>query len=302
MIKARMAVALSVVLGLSCDTRTENQIYSSKTAIVAAKPDLRKKEIEVKEHMGEGNVLDLLGAPQETFETPYIDRTLVKRDYGDDSGPYPLLEHYFLELEEHPLDKTGSVAVTKSYVWRDGANVLEVILMRRFLPRYAYTMAHGLVDRGPGAPYWLDSWSVAQSQLISASAYDAATAALAKLQGTWLVVSALNDGKTVINDEPGPRSGRPPKLQCDGHRWCIWQGDKIVRRGFFHVDVTKTPNEVDVMDEAGKFYEPGTRSGIYKLDVDTCKFCLGSAYYQRPTVFGSKPGSGNLVVVVRRAR
>ena len=102
---------------------------------------------------------------------------------------------------------------------------------------------------------------------------DASKGDLDKLSGTWLTVSLVNDGKTLVDDKAPPKDGPTTKLVYDGNKWKIKVGDKSVASGEFTIDETKTPKEIDIMDETGKRNDK-TKLGIYELDGDKYKYCL----------------------------
>jgi uncharacterized protein (TIGR03067 family) len=122
-----------------------------------------------------------------------------------------------------------------------------------------------------------------------------------KLRGTWLTVSLVNDGKTLVDDKAPPKEGPAAKLVYNGNTWMIKVGDKTVASGAFKIDANKMPKEIDIMDESGVKNDK-TKLGIYELDVDTYKYCLAPAGKPRPTEFTSKAGSGHSLGVSRREK
>ena len=122
-----------------------------------------------------------------------------------------------------------------------------------------------------------------------------------KLQGMWLTVSLVNDGKTLVDEKTPQQPGPVTKLAYDGDHWKIIVGDKAVAAGVFRIDLTKTPKEIDVLDESGMKNDK-TKLGIYELDGDTYKYCLAPAGKARPTEFTSKPGSGHSLGVSQRGK
>jgi uncharacterized protein (TIGR03067 family) len=124
---------------------------------------------------------------------------------------------------------------------------------------------------------------------------------LARLRGTWLTVSLINDGKTLVSDKDPPKDGPVTKLVYDGDRWTVKVGDKTVATGILKVDPTKSPKEIDVMDESGKKNDK-TKLAIYELDGDTYRFCIAPAGQPRPTEFASKAGSGHSLGVSKREK
>lgn len=121
------------------------------------------------------------------------------------------------------------------------------------------------------------------------------------LRGTWLTVSLVSDGKTLVDEKSPPQKGPATKLVYVGNTWMIKVGDKTVASGVFKIDATKTPKEIDIMDEPGVKNEK-TQLGIYALDGDKYKYCLAPAGKARPTAFTSEPGSGCSLGVSRRER
>jgi len=124
---------------------------------------------------------------------------------------------------------------------------------------------------------------------------------LAKLRGTWLTVSLVSDGKTLVDEKAPPKPGPTTKLAYDGDRWTIQVGDKTVAGGKFKIDPAKTPKEIDILDESGVANDK-TKLGIYELDGDTYKYCLAPAGKPRPTGFTSKEGSGHSLGVSKREK
>src|SRR5260370_31982590 len=101
---------------------------------------------------------------------------------------------------------------------------------------------------------------------------DAPKGDLDKLRGTWLTVSLVNDGKTLVDEKDPPKEGPATKLVYDGDKWMVKVGDKTVASGVFKIDTTKKPKEVDIMGESGTKNEK-TKPGIYELDPDTPNNC-----------------------------
>ena len=124
---------------------------------------------------------------------------------------------------------------------------------------------------------------------------------LEKLRGTWLTVSLVNDGKTLVDEKASPTKGPTTNLVYDGNTWLIKVGDKTVASGAFKIDTTKMPKEIDIMDESG-VKNGKTKLGIYELDGDTYKYCLAPAGKPRPTELTSKAGTGHSLGVSKRVR
>ena len=124
---------------------------------------------------------------------------------------------------------------------------------------------------------------------------------LDKLSGTWLTLSLVNDGKTLVDEKNPPKDGPMTKLVYEGTKWMIKVGDKTVASGEFTIDATKSPKEIDIMDESGTKNEK-TKLGIYELNGDVYKYCLAPAGKPRPTEFTSKAGSEHSLGISKREK
>ena len=124
---------------------------------------------------------------------------------------------------------------------------------------------------------------------------------LAKLQGTWLTVSLVNNGKKLVDDKAPPKEGSTPKFVYEGNKWLVKVEGKTVASGVFKIDATKSSKEIDIMDETGAKNDK-TKLGIYEIDGDRYKFCLAPAGKPRPKDFTSKEGSGHSLGVSQRAK
>ena len=131
---------------------------------------------------------------------------------------------------------------------------------------------------------------LATGSLISADGAgkgDPSKGDLDKLRGTWLTVSLVNDGKTLVDEKSPPKIGPATKLLYDGNTWMIKLGDKTVASGSFKIDATKMPREIDIMDESGVKNDK-TKLGIYELQTVTpTKYASG----RQPAI----PGRRSLV-------
>ena len=105
----------------------------------------------------------------------------------------------------------------------------------------------------------------------------------ATLQGEWAIVSAESNG------EP------PPPGVLDGARFAF-SGDNLTllgKEGTFRLDATKSPREIE-------FVRGNSRQlGIYELDGDSLKLCVGPAD-DRPTEFKTKPRTDHSLFVLKR--
>src|SRR5581483_4019740 len=109
---------------------------------------------------------------------------------------------------------------------------------------------------------------------------DAAKEELKKLEGTWLLVSAEEDGQKM------PDNGVKIKAVVKGDKLTLHFGEQTLE-GTISVDPSKKPKEIDTVTTADK----KKSLGIYDLDGDTLKICVGKS--ERPKEFDAKKGSGN---------
>jgi uncharacterized protein (TIGR03067 family) len=133
------------------------------------------------------------------------------------------------------------------------------------------------------------------SLLIGAdAAEDAAKKELAKLQGTWKIVSVERAGKE--KEQP-----KDSVSVLTGNKFATKSGDKVVRAGTLKVDPTQTPKATDVTYTAGP--DKGqTLRGIYELDGDTWRICYSGPGDERPKGFPEQAGKAHLILVLKRAK
>ena len=124
---------------------------------------------------------------------------------------------------------------------------------------------------------------------------------LQNLQGSWLTVSLVSEGKTVVDENQPPKPGPVTKVIYEGDQWMVKVGDKTVATGTWKIDSTKIPKEIDILDESGLINDK-TKRAIYELEGDTFKYCIGPAGKPRPTEFSAREGSGNALIVSRREK
>jgi uncharacterized protein (TIGR03067 family) len=122
---------------------------------------------------------------------------------------------------------------------------------------------------------------------------------LARLQGTWLTVSLINNGKTLAAANLPPKPGPVTTLAYAGDRWLVKVNGQTVATGVTRLDSSKSPKEIDILDESGTNNEKA-QLGIYQLDGDIYRYCLAPAGKPRPKEFASPEGSGISLGVSRR--
>lgn len=116
------------------------------------------------------------------------------------------------------------------------------------------------------------------------------TGDLQKLQGTWLMLTLEMEGQ---------------QYPTGGSRIVI-RGDRFVSlnmgaeyEGSVRLDESQSPKTFDLLFEKGP--EKGNQSlGIYELEGDRWKICLGLAGKRRPTKFAAEKGTGHALEMLER--
>src|SRR5271157_1974442 len=109
------------------------------------------------------------------------------------------------------------------------------------------------------------------------------------MQGTWDMVSLEMDGRKY------PAVGAQIAIQ-GGKFTSLNMGAEY--SGTMTVNESASPKTFDMTFETGP--EKGKRSlGIYELDGDNWKICLGLTGKTRPAKFVSAPGSGHALEVLK---
>jgi uncharacterized protein (TIGR03067 family) len=116
-----------------------------------------------------------------------------------------------------------------------------------------------------------------------------------RFEGTWKFVSIEVEGMKVPEDMI-----KGQRLNCKGTQFTA-EGMGEAFKGTFKVDASKKPKTIDVHFTEGP--EKGnTLLGIYELEGDVYKVCLGTPGKSRPTEFVSKPGSGHVLEILHREK
>ena len=109
---------------------------------------------------------------------------------------------------------------------------------------------------------------------------------LAKLQGTWALVSGARDGKNVPEEE-----AKNTVITIRGSDFVFPDVSKIgtSAKGTIKLDPTKNPKSIDSTSS-----KDGTKSlGIYEFVGNGYRVCFAEPGKDRPQHFSAKSGSGN---------
>lgn len=109
----------------------------------------------------------------------------------------------------------------------------------------------------------------------------------ASLEGIWSVVSMRDDGRKLP-------SSTVVKLRFEfsDKKLKIRTEEQVLAETDYTAGATKEPATIDLT------YEGQPTPGIYQLEGDALKICLGRSADKRPTVFGSGPNSPSRVLVI----
>ena len=118
-----------------------------------------------------------------------------------------------------------------------------------------------------------------------------------KLQGTWTAVSGEKEGK----DDP---EAKEHTLVFEGNKFSVKKGDKVVVRGTFKIDASKSPKTMDIeISEGPEDVKGKTAQAIYALDGDELTWCVaepGSG--KRPEKLATKEGVKHMLVKLKREK
>lgn len=122
-------------------------------------------------------------------------------------------------------------------------------------------------------------------------AADQPKADLDMIQGTWDV------SRTEVNGKP-IRALFPIRVTFDGDKLLATVGKRPPEpKGTFKLDPGQNPKAYDVRTPEGLEVP-----GIYVLEGDTLKVCLGTPGGDRPASFTTDPDDGRTLIVYRRQR
>jgi len=117
---------------------------------------------------------------------------------------------------------------------------------------------------------------------------------LDRLQGTWYLDSAMQDGKPLPE---GKVKQTTIVFKDNTFRFPGSAEYATSKAGTIKLDETKTPKGMDAIST-----EKEVMLGIYALEGDSYKVCFAPAGKPRPTEFTSTPGNGQIFQVWERQK
>jgi uncharacterized protein (TIGR03067 family) len=119
---------------------------------------------------------------------------------------------------------------------------------------------------------------------------------LEKLKGAWLVTGGEADGRALPDEEIKKKviiRFTADTLSLAEER----QKDKVELK--YKLDPKQKPKAIDITPETA---QRGVIRGIYQLEGDKLKICLGEPDKKRPLKFETKPGSGHKLMTLKRVK
>jgi uncharacterized protein (TIGR03067 family) len=119
--------------------------------------------------------------------------------------------------------------------------------------------------------------------------------ALEPFQGTWKLAAFEVEGKQLDIDD-----FKETRLTVKGDAFTMSTA-AATYKGTFKIDAAKKPKTFDMSFSDGP--EKGkTCLGIYEMDGDTWKLCIGLTGKERPKEFATKENSGHALEVLKREK
>jgi uncharacterized protein (TIGR03067 family) len=124
----------------------------------------------------------------------------------------------------------------------------------------------------------------------------AATSDAQSLDGVWEITAVIDDGRVVSPNDVLMNYAADGRVTISGQTVELWVPMTYQRKKLpFVADTSRNPARVDIagMEKSGG-------RGIFMFTGDSLMLCLASRDRGRPDTFSSLPGSGNLLVTLKR--
>jgi uncharacterized protein (TIGR03067 family) len=117
---------------------------------------------------------------------------------------------------------------------------------------------------------------------------------LAALQGKWKATKIEIEGKEIPADELGKL-----KISVQGDKFIAHKENNEQDKNLIKLDPAKKPKQIDLTPQSGPS-EGMTLQGIYALEGDTFKMCLGLPGTSRPDAFAG--GDMRVLITLQRVK
>jgi uncharacterized protein (TIGR03067 family) len=142
---------------------------------------------------------------------------------------------------------------------------------------------------------WLLVVPIVCLAVVDPSTLNAKDKELEPFQGTWKLAAFELEGKQLDIDD-----FKETRLTVKGDTFTMTTA-AATYKGTFMIDGAKKPKTIDMTFTDGP--EKGKTSlGIYEVDGDTWKICIGLTGKERPKEFVTKADSGHALEVLKREK
>jgi uncharacterized protein (TIGR03067 family) len=111
-----------------------------------------------------------------------------------------------------------------------------------------------------------------------------------ELEGEWLMVSGILDGKPLDKSMV-----KWVKRVTQGNTTTVYAGPNVMMQAEFAFDDSQTPQTIDYRNTAGS-HKGKTQLGIYEFADGVLKICMAAPGAERPRRFDAPPKDGTLTV------
>lgn len=121
-----------------------------------------------------------------------------------------------------------------------------------------------------------------------------------QLQGSWQVAIVEWKGKPMPEAE-----AEKSLLVIEGDTLTTKWGDKVKSKGKIKLDPSKKPKTLDLehVEDAGDVKKGQVQQGIYVIDGDTLKWCMGAPGAEdRPKEFTTNDKQNHMLIVAKRSK